>query len=66
MYPSAGPQVEIALDEPDSKSSSCVIALLKNVGGEINVQREVNYIQGSQSAVDRAYGWGMNWSPGRK
>jgi len=30
------------------------------------VQREVRYIDGGQSVLDRAYGWGMNWTPGRK
>lgn len=66
LFPSSGPQVEIALDEPDPKAPTCAIALLENVGGEIEVRREVRYIQGTQSALDSAYGWGMNWSRGRK
>jgi tellurite resistance protein TerA len=44
----------------------CAIALLENTGGTLSVQREVKYIQGAQDALDRAYGWGMDWSPGRK
>ena len=42
------------------------IALLESRNGEISVRREVNYIDGGQSALDQAYGWGMNWSRGRK
>jgi len=30
------------------------------------VRREVRYINGSQDELDRAYGWGMKWAPGRK
>ena len=44
----------------------CAIALLENVGGELTVRREVQYIDGGQSALDRAYGWGMKWAAGRK
>jgi tellurite resistance protein TerA len=39
---------------------------LINRGGELIVQREVQYINGGQSVLDRTYGWGMNWTPGRK
>ena len=66
LFPTSGPQVEIRLDEHDPKSKICAIAMLSNVGGEIQVNREVRYIQGSQAQLDRAYGWGINWSPGRK
>ena len=34
--------------------------------GEIVVRREVNYLNGAQRALDEAYGWGMNWTAGRK
>lgn len=66
LFPVAGPQIEVRLDEHDSRSPICAIAMLENVGGELQVRREVRYIQGSQSELDRAYGWGMNWTPGRK
>jgi tellurite resistance protein TerA len=26
----------------------------------------VNYINGGQRLLDEAYGWGMNWTAGRK
>jgi tellurite resistance protein TerA len=61
-----GPQVVVHLDEPDPGAPTCAIAMLENIGGELIVRREVRYIRGMQSALDRAYGWGMDWTPGRK
>ncbi|HEY0167954.1 MAG TPA: hypothetical protein VGB75_13015 [Jatrophihabitans sp.] len=66
LFPANGPQVEVKLDETRDGARICGIALLESKNGEISVRREVNYIDGSQSALDRAYGWGMNWAPGRK
>jgi tellurite resistance protein TerA len=66
LYPAQGPEIEVRLDEADTGSPTCVIALLENKGGELTVRREVRYIRGGQADVDRAYGWGMNWTPGRK
>ncbi len=40
--------------------------MLTNRNGELTVRREVNYIDGAQRALDEAYGWGMNWTAGRK
>lgn len=66
MFPTSGAEVVVPLDEHDPRSKVCAIAMLTNVGGEIQVNREVKYIQGSQAQLDRAYGWGINWSAGRK
>jgi tellurite resistance protein TerA len=66
LYPRSGPEVEIHLDEPDPTARTCAIAMLENVGGELVVRREVRYVQGTQSQLDAAYGWGMNWTAGRK
>jgi tellurite resistance protein TerA len=66
LFPVAGPQIEVLLDEHDPSAPMCAIALLENVGGEITIKREVRYVRGGQSALDKAYGWGMNWAPGRK
>jgi tellurite resistance protein TerA len=66
LFPASGPQVELHLDEPDPQARMCAIALLENRGGQLVVSREIRYIDGAQSAVDRAYGWGLNWTPGRK
>ena len=66
LFPATGPQVEVRLDETRDGARICGIALLESRNGELSVRREVTYIEGSQSALDRAYGWGMNWAPGRK
>ncbi|WP_300019418.1 tellurium resistance protein [Pseudonocardia sp.] len=66
LFPSAGPEIEVRLDESDPGSPTCVIAMLENRGGELTVNREVRYIRGGQADVDRAYGWGMDWARGRK
>ena len=66
LFPAAGPQIEVRLGECGAGAPTCVIALLENKGGELTVRREVRYIRGSQAEVDRAYGWGMNWTAGRK
>jgi tellurite resistance protein TerA len=66
LYPAQGPEIEVRLDEADTGAPTCCIALLENKGGELTVRREVRYIRGGQADVDRAYGWGMDWTPGRK
>lgn len=66
LYPASGPQVEVLLDEPAAGQPTCAIAMLENVGGEIVVRREVQYIRGAQDKLDEAYGWGMDWKAGRK
>ncbi|MEO6700403.1 MAG: tellurium resistance protein [Jatrophihabitantaceae bacterium] len=66
LFPAAGPQIEVRLDEARNGARICGIALLEQSAGDLSVHREVNYIEGSQSKLDAAYGWGMNWSPGRK
>ena len=66
LYPATGPEVEVRLDEADTGSPTCAIAMLENKGGELVVHREVRYIRGGQADLDRAYGWGMEWTRGRK
>jgi tellurite resistance protein TerA len=66
LYPVSGPQIEVQLNEHDPRSRMCAIAMLENVAGEIQVRREVRYVQGAQDALDRAYNWGLQWTPGRK
>lgn len=65
LYPQGQPEIEIVLDE-SSGSRMCALALLESNGGELKVRREVQYIQGAQDKLDQAYGWGMDWTPGRK
>jgi tellurite resistance protein TerA len=66
LYPASGPQVEVRLDDPRDGARICGIAMLESSGGDLAVRREVNYINGGQRMLDEAYGWGMNWTPGRK
>ena len=67
LFPAQGPQVEIHLDDPRAGARTCAIATLQGTGGgNLTVHREINYINGGQRLLDEAYGWGMNWTPGRK
>jgi tellurite resistance protein TerA len=66
LMPVAGPRVEVCLDEHDANSPMCAIAMLENTGADLAVRREMRYIRGDQQALDRAYGWGLRWSAGRK
>jgi tellurite resistance protein TerA len=66
LLPVNAPPVEIRLDDPRDGARICAIAMIENRNGEIVVDRQVNYINGAQRALDEAYGWGMNWTAGRK
>ncbi|MTD14865.1 tellurium resistance protein [Nakamurella sp. YIM 132087] len=66
LIPVNGPQIEVRMDATSDQARICAVAQLVDQGGDLVVQREVQYINGGQSVLDRTYGWGMNWSPGRK
>ncbi|MGW5661326.1 TerD family protein [Streptomyces sp. NPDC003758] len=71
LQPRHGVPVEFFLDECTVPSTVCALALITNTGGDLVVQREARYLVpergvSPQRTVDRAYGWGMNWTPGRK
>lgn len=66
IYPSAGPGIEIQLTEREPQARSCAIVLLENRNGELVLRREVRYVYGFQSELDRLYGWGMQWGRGYK
>ncbi len=66
LYPASGPEIEVRLDDSTDGARICGIAMLESTGSDLIVRREVNYINGSQSKLDAAYGWGMNWAAGRK
>ncbi|MEV6738849.1 TerD family protein [Streptomyces sp. NPDC051104] len=71
LQPQHGAPVEFFLDECTVPSTVCALALITNTGGDLVVQREARYLVpergvSPQRTVDRAYGWGMNWTPGRK
>jgi tellurite resistance protein TerA len=66
LTPATGAPIEVRLDESAGKSRMCAVALIENSGTDLTVRREVQYINGAQDALDRAYNWGMNWTAGRK
>ncbi|AWT41548.1 MULTISPECIES: TerD family protein [Streptomyces] len=71
LQPQYGAPVDFSLDECTVPSPVCALALLTNTGGDLVVQREARYLipergVSPQRTVDHAYGWGMNWTPGRK
>src|SRR3954454_1073487 len=66
LFPATGQPIEVRLDEHAAGARSCAVALIDNSQGDLQVRREVQYINGAQDALDRAYGWGMNWQAGRK
>lgn len=71
LQPQHGAPVEFSLDECTVPSTVCALALLTSDGGDLVVQREVRYLVpdrgvSPQRTIDHAYGWGMNWTPGRK
>ena len=66
LFPVDAPEVEVRLDDPRDGARICAVAMLENAGGELVVRREVNYLNGAQRLLDETYGWGMNWTRGRK
>jgi len=43
----------------------CAIARLINEHGSIRVER-INRYFGDHRSMDKAFGWGFQWTPGRK
>ena len=71
LQPQYGAPIEFSLDECTVPSPVCALAVITNTGGDLVVQREARYLVpergvSPQRTVDYAYGWGMNWTPGRK
>ncbi|MCF0081440.1 TerD family protein [Streptomyces lomondensis] len=71
LQPQHGAPIDFSLDECTIPSPVCALALITNTGGDLVVQREARYLVpergvSPQRTVDHAYGWGMNWTPGRK
>ncbi|MFD7437959.1 TerD family protein [Streptomyces sp. NPDC059861] len=71
LHPQFGAPIEFSLDECTVPSPVCALALITNTGQDLVVRREARYLVpdrgvSMQRAVDHAYGWGMNWTPGRK
>ncbi|MFE6823434.1 TerD family protein [Streptomyces sp. NPDC057690] len=71
LQPQFGAAIDFSLDECTVPSTVCALALITNNGGDLVVQREARYLVpergvSPQRTVDYTYGWGMNWTPGRK
>ncbi|MET8697097.1 TerD family protein [Streptomyces bauhiniae] len=71
LQPQHGAPIDFSLDECTVPSTVCALALITDAGGDLVVRREARYLVpergvSPQRTVDRAYGWGMNWTPGRK
>ena len=56
----------VRMDEYNNARRMCAIALLENNGGdEFTVEKQVTFFDG-HAQMDKAYGWGLRWVPGRK
>ncbi|MFI8348646.1 TerD family protein [Streptomyces sp. NPDC085596] len=71
LRPQHGAPIDFSLDECTVPSTVCALALITDTGGDLVVRREARYLVpergvSPQRTVDGAYGWGMNWTPGRK
>lgn len=59
------PDIEIYLDKSHSDLRSCVIAVLENTPDGLKIRREEKYFNGHRS-IDQNYGFGLQWTTGRK
>ncbi|MFJ4970783.1 TerD family protein [Streptomyces sp. NPDC088755] len=71
LQPQNGAAIDFSLDECTVPSTVCALASITNDGGDLTVRREARYLVpdrgvSPQRTIDAAYGWGMNWTPGRK
>ncbi|MEV4438830.1 TerD family protein [Streptomyces sp. NPDC049577] len=71
LRPGRGAPVDFSLDECTVPSNVCALALITHQNGELVVRREARYLVpdrgvSPQRTLDRAYGWGLTWAPGRK
>ncbi len=56
----------VKMDEFSTNDRMCGLALLENVNDEtFSVEKIIRFYPGHE-ALDRAFGWGMKWTPGRK
>jgi len=57
--------VVVRMDEFNTTDKNCAIAMLENVGNTFSVEKIIKFF-GGKEAMDRAYGWGLKWVPGKK
>lgn len=64
-YPGAEDLI-IKMDDYNSYNTMCGLALFENFNNEtFSVEKIVQFYQGHVE-LDRAFNWGLNWTPGRK
>ena len=63
-YPGAQ-DIVVRVDEYNSSKIMCGIALFENTGETFSVEKIVRFYDG-HTALDAAFGWGMQWSAGSK
>ncbi|NUK21793.1 TerD family protein [Streptomyces lunaelactis] len=71
LQPQHGAAIDFSLGECTVPSTVCALALITNTGADLVVQREARFLVtergvSPQRTIDSTYGWGMNWTPGRK
>ncbi|MGW7354713.1 Tellurium resistance [Streptomyces sp. Z26] len=67
LIPGNGVRVEVAVDQHAPQARSCAVLLMEHDNkGDLVVRREVRYVYGFQSELDRLYGWGLQWGRGYK
>ena len=58
------PDIEVRLEGTGSEPI-CAVAMLENNGGGLTIMRENRYFHGAPD-MDRHYGFGLNWTAGKK
>ena len=59
------PPIEVRMTEGRNNMRLCGVVLLENDRGTLKATRLVDYFR-DQSELDRALGWGLRWTAGRK
>ncbi len=65
LHQQGAPDIEIHIDNPNSKERFCVLASLEGKNGALNVKREDKFFAGHRE-VDKYYGFGFKWVTKRK
>jgi tellurite resistance protein TerA len=66
LFPTGGKPIEIHLDAHEPRARCCAVGLVTRVGRDLVLRRELRYVDGYQSDLDRLYQWNLNWGVGSK
>lgn len=59
-------EIIVHMDEYNTNQIMCAVALIENTGTDtLSVEKIVRFFDGHEF-MDRAFNWGMKWTPGRK